>query len=179
VSTQANQNKKQMALGFVLLAVILYGGYLLSANHWSLFSTVDPKLALGIIAATATVIVSLVSVLISKHLVRKAQILDHLCEKKLPTYEKIIHFILGLNVAKKLGKKQPTDKEMMEFMDEVTQELVICGTDEMIDAFYKFRMKSIDSGQGGEQNPNEILYTVTNLLLAIRKDLGHSPKNMP
>ena len=68
---------------------------------------------------------------------------------------------------------------MIKFMAEVTQELVIWGSDEMIDAFYKFRMKSIDSANGAKQEPNEILFTVESLLLAIRKDLGHKNKNMP
>lgn len=179
MSTQANQDKKQMALGFALLGAILYGGYLLIAKLWSIFSTVAPKLAVGIVAASATVIVSLISVLVSKHLERKAQILAHLREKKVPTYEKIINFIFSLTFAEKLGKKQPTEKEMIKFMAEVTQELVIWGSDEMIDAFYKFRMKSIDNANGAQQEPNEILFTVESLLLAIRKDLGHKNKNMP
>ena len=140
MSAQANQDKKQMALGFTLLGALLYGGYLLIAKLWTIFSTVDPKLAVGVVAASTTVIVSLVSVLISKHLDRKAQILAHLREKKIPTYEKIINFIFSLTFAEKLGKKQPTEKEMMKFMAEVAQELVIWGSDEMIDAFYKFRM---------------------------------------
>lgn len=179
MSTQANQDKKQMALGFALLGAILYGGYLLIAKLWSIFSTVDPKLAVGIVAASATVIVSLISVLVSKHLERKAQILAHLREKKVPTYEKIINFIFSLTFSEKLGKKQPTEKEMIKFMAEVTQELVIWGSDEMIDAFYKFRMKSIDNANGAQQEPNAILFTVESLLLAIRKDLGHKNKNMP
>lgn len=179
MSTQIDQNKKQMVLGFALLGVLLYGGYILIAKLWSIFSTVDPKLGVGIVAASSTIIISLVSVLISKHLDRKAQIFAHLREKKVPIYEKIINFIFSLTFAEKLGKKQPTEKEMMKFMAEVTQELVIWGSDEMIDAFYKFRMKSIDSANGTEQNPNEILFTVESLLLAIRKDLGHKNKNMP
>lgn len=179
MSSNMKQDKKQIALGFILLAAIIYGGYLLIAKLWSIFSSVDPKLGVGIVAASATVIVSLISVLVSKHLERKAQILAHLREKKVPTYEKIINFIFGLTFAEKLGKKQPTEKEMIKFMAEVTQELVIWGSDEMIDAFYKFRIKSIDNANGEQQNPNEILYTVESLLLAIRKDLGHENKNMP
>lgn len=179
MSTQIDQNKKQMVMGFALLGVLLYGGYILIAKLWSIFSTVDPKLGVGIVAASSTIIISLVSVLISKHLDRKAQIFAHLREKKVPIYEKIINFIFSLTFAEKLGKNQPTEKEMMKFMAEVTQELVIWGSDEMIDAFYKFRMKSIDSANGTEQNPNEILLTVESLLLAIRKDLGHKNKNMP
>jgi hypothetical protein len=179
VPTTINQDKKQMALGVVLLGILLFSGYLFLAKLWAVFSSVDPKLAIGIVAASTTIIVSLVSVLVSKYLERKAQILAHLREKKIPTHEKIINFIFSITFAEKLGKKQPTEKEMIKFMTEITQELVVWGSDEMIDAFYKFRMKSIDSTKTEKEISNEVLFTVENLLLAIRKDLGHKNKNMP
>lgn len=179
MTTNSRQNKKQIALGFFLLAAIVYGLYLLVAKLWSIFSSINPTLGAGIIAASGTFIVTLVSVLVSKHLERKAHVLAHLREKKVPTYEKIINFIFSITFAEKIGKKQPSEKEMIKFMAEITQELVVWGSDDMIDAFYKFRMRSIDNANGVQQEPNEILYTVEKLLLAIRKDLGHSNKNMP
>ncbi|MFA7497062.1 MAG: hypothetical protein WCY67_12255 [Acidithiobacillus sp.] len=179
MSTQTNQDKKQIILGLIIIGIIFYVGYLLIVKLWSIFSTIDPRLGAGIVAASATVIVSLISVLVSKHLDKKAEILAHLREKKVPTYEKIIEFIFNITFSEKLGKEKPTEKEMIKFMADVTQELVIWGSDEMIDAFYKFRMKSIDSANGKSQSPKEILFTVESLLLAIRKDLGHKNKNMP
>jgi hypothetical protein len=178
-SLNGKQNKKQLIFSFILLGIIVYGIYLLLSKFWSIFATVDPKLGVGIIATSGTIIVTLISVLVSKHLERKAQILTHLREKKVPIYEKIINFIFGFTFADKLGKKQPTEKEIVKFFAEVTQELVIWGSDEMIDAFYKFRMENLDHANGLQTEPNNILFTVENLLLAIRKDLGHQNKNMP
>lgn len=143
------------------------------------FSSINPTLGAGMIAASGTVIVTLISVLVSKHFERKAHVLAHLREKKVPTYEKMIDFIFSITFAEKIGKKQPSEKEMIKFIAEITQELVIWGSDDMIDAFYKFRMRSIDSANGVQQEPAQILYSVENLLLAIRKDLGHSNRNMP
>ncbi len=173
------QERKQLALGFALIAILLYVAYLLIAQIWDIFSSVDPKLALGLIAASATVIVSLISVLVSKNLERKALILAHLREKKIPTYEKIIDFIFKITFADKLNKKTPSEKEMVVFMAEITQELVIWGSDEMLEAFYKFRMQSIESSEGNATKPFDVLFTVEDLLLAIRKDLGHKNKNLP
>ena len=179
VSSNGKQNKKQLIFSFILLGIIVYGIYLLLSKFWSIFSSVDPKLGVGIIATSGTIIVTLISVLVSKHLERKAQILAHLREKKVPIYEKIINFIFSLTFAEKLGKKSPTEKEIVKFFAEVTQELVIWGSDEMIDAFYKFRIENIDHANGLQTEPNGILFTVENLLLAIRKDLGHQNKNIP
>lgn len=179
VSSNGKQNKKQLIFSFILLGIIVYGIYLLLSKFWSIFSSVDPKLGVGIIATSGTIIVTLISVLVSKYLERKAQILSHLREKKVPIYEKIITFIFSITFADKLGKKVPTEKEIIKFFAEVTQELIIWGSDDMIDAFYKFRIESIDNANGLQTEPNEILFTVENLLLAIRKDLGHHNKNIP
>ena len=179
MTSNKKQNKKQLAFGFILIGFIIYVTYLLLSKFWSIFSSVDPKLGVSIIAASGTIIVTLISVLVSKHLDRKAQILAHLREKKVPIYEKIINFIFSFTFAEKLGEKQPTEKEIIKFFAEVTQELVIWGSDEIIDAFYKFRMENIDNANGIQSEPTEILFTVENLLLAIRKDLGHKNQNIP
>lgn len=167
-----------MALGIFLLGLLLLGGYLLVAKIWYVFSSIDPKLGAGLVAASATILVSVFTVLVSKHLERKAEILAHLREKKIPTYEKIINFIFSLTFAEKLGKKQPSEKEMIKFMAEITQELVIWGSDEMLQAFYKFRMMSIENTEGTPNNPYNVLFMVEDLLLAIRKDLGHKNKDV-
>lgn len=179
MTSNKKQNKKQLAFGFILIGFIIYVTYLLLSKFWSIFSSVDPKLGVSIIAASGTIIVTLISVLVSKHLDRKAQILAHLRAKKVPIYEKIINFIFSFTFAEKLGEKQPTEKEIIKFFAEVTQELVIWGSDEIIDAFYKFRMENIDNANGIQSEPTEILFTVENLLLAIRKDLGHKNQNIP
>ena len=67
---------------------------------------------------------------------------------------------------------------MIKFMAEITQELVIWGSDEMLEAFYKFRMMSIENADGNSENPYDVLFMVEDLLLAIRKDLGHKNKNI-
>ena len=174
----SGQNTKQLFLGIVLLGLLLFGCYLLIGKIWDIFSSVDPKLGAGLVAASATVLVSLISVLVSKHLERRAAILAHLREKKIPTYEKIINFIFSLTFAEKVGKKQPSEKEMIKFMAEITQELVIWGSDEMLNAFYKFRMASIENADGDSNNLYNILFMVEDLLLAIRKDLGHKNRNV-
>ena len=172
------QNRKQIALGLILLGLLVFGGYLLIAKIWDVFSSIDPKLGAGLVAASATILVSVFTVLVSKHLERKAEILALLREKKIPTYEKIINFIFNLTFAEKLGKKQPSEKEMIKFMAEITQELVIWGSDEMLEAFYKFRMASIENADGTVTDPYSVLFMVEDLLLAIRKDLGHKNKNI-
>ena len=63
-------------------------------------------------------------------------------------------------------------------MAEITPELIIWGSDEMLEAFHKFRTHSIRSSNENNKSPYEILIVVEDLLLAIRKDLGHKNKNI-
>ncbi|MCK5899008.1 MAG: hypothetical protein KAG06_08055 [Methylococcales bacterium] len=172
------QHNKYFVFGLCLIVFLVFGVYLLIAKIWAILESVDPRLGSGLAIASATVLVSFMSVLISKYLDRKAEILAHLREKKVPTYEKIINFIFSITFAKKVGKKQPSEKEMIKFMTEITQELVIWGSDEMLDEFYKFRMMSLENIDGNSENPYTILTMVEDLLLAIRKDLGHKNKGI-
>ena len=171
-------NIKQIALGLFIMAALIFATYLLIAKVWDIFSAVDPKLGAGLATGLATIIVSLISVLASKHLDRKAEILAHLREKKIPTYEKIIKFIFSLTFAEKIGKRPPSEKEMIKFMAEITQELVIWGSDGMLNAFSKFKMMDLENTDNNSENPYAVLFIVENLLLAIRKDLGHKNKNV-
>lgn len=172
------QEKKQIALGLFLVCLLAFVIYLLFSKIWTVFSSINPILGAGFVAASATIIVSLISVLVSKHLERRATISAHLREKKIPTYEKIINFIFSITFADKLGKDRLTEKEVIQFMAEITQELVIWGSDDMLEAFYNFRKKSIENSQEKQENSYKILFMVEDLLLAIRKDLGHANKKI-
>lgn len=172
------QEKKQIALGLFLVCLLAFVMYLLFSKIWTVFSSINPILGAGFVAASATIIVSLISVSVSKHLERKATISAHLREKKIPTYEKIINFIFSITFADKLGKDRLTEKEVIQFVAEITQELVIWRSDDMLEAFYNFRKKSIENSQEKQENSYKILFMVEDLFLAIRKDLGHANKKI-
>ena len=97
------------------MAVLGYIGYFIFAKSWELFQNIDPTLGAGIIAASATVIVSVLTVMLSKRQEHKVETQAQLRERKVPVYEKIIEFIFTITFAKKLGKKQPSEKEMIKF----------------------------------------------------------------
>lgn len=59
---------------------------------------------------------------------------------------------------------------MVDFMFDFNQKLIIWGSDEVVTAFSKYRTSVSD--------PDLIMIAVENLLLAIRKDLGHNNNNL-
>ena len=59
----------------------------------------------------------------------------------------------------------------MKVLADITQELVIWSSDDVIDAFYKFRMENIEDEK--QAPTSNILFRIEDLLIAIRKDLYH------
>jgi formate hydrogenlyase subunit 3/multisubunit Na+/H+ antiporter MnhD subunit len=112
----------------LLIALTGYGAYVGFCKVWLVFKSIDPTLAAGIIAASATVVVSVVTVMLSKRQEQKVEIENQLRVKKVPVYEKIIEFIFLITFAEKLGKKQPSEKEMIKFFADTTRDLVIWGS---------------------------------------------------
>lgn len=161
----------QTIIGLVVLGLLGWGGYELLIVIASVFKTVDPKLGAGMIAASATVLVSVVSVLFSKKQEHKVDIENQLREKKIPIYENIIEFIFSITFAEKLGKKPPTEQEMIAFFADTTRDLVIWGSKDIVQAFGSFKDKLGSSA--ASKDTAKMLATVEDFLFAIRKDLGH------
>jgi len=134
-----NNTKYQKYVGILLLCIIVWGCYLLISKIWTILSSVDPNLGAGLIVASATILVSVLSLIFSKKQEQKVEIESQLREKKIPTYEGIINFIFRITFAEKVGKKQPTEKEMIHIFTDTTRDLVVWGSHDMIRAFTKFR----------------------------------------
>jgi len=172
-----NNTKYQKYVGILLLCIIVWGCYLLISKIWTILSSVDPNLGAGLIVASATILVSVLSLIFSKKQEQKVEIESQLREKKIPTYEGIINFIFRITFAEKVGKKQPTEKEMIQFFTDTTRDLVVWGSHDMIRAFTKFREELARLSNNNNES-SEMLICVENLLIAIRIDLGHKHKRI-
>ena len=172
-----SQNKAQVALGFLLLAGILTLGYWAIATIWdALFGS--PAIGAGIAAATLTGALAIVSTFVTKHLDRNATIVSQLREKKVPVYEKVIQLVFSIAFAGNGGRTRLSEREIVGLMADITEQLTIWGSDELVQEYHKFRMSSIRQAAGQAQDPREPLIAITDLMLAIRKDLGHNNKGI-
>ena len=165
----------QIVFGLVSIAALGWGSVEFLRFVWKLFSTVEPALGAALVAASATVLVSVLSVLLSKRSESKALIASQLREKKVPVYEKIVNHIFLITFADKLGKQPPTEEGNIQFFANTTTELIIWGSKEIVDAFGDFRFQIMKITESTD--PKVVLASVEDLLLAIRKDLGHNHPN--
>jgi hypothetical protein len=159
-----------MLLSLLLAGGIIWLGYCGMKFVWTALSSVNPSLAVGIIAAGSTIFVSLASVLISKRLEQKTLIKNQQRDKKIPIYEELITFLFKIWRNAMVGTQQPTEKEMVDFMIGFTQKLLIWGSDEVVASFCKFRKAGQDS--------SAIMFAIEDIWLAIRRDLGHDNKGI-
>ncbi|MBD2694492.1 hypothetical protein [Anabaena catenula] len=168
---QKQQSAIQNLLGFLLLALICAFIYTIIKILVDLLLELDPRVAAAIVAATATVLVSVFSVLISKFLEQRVKIIQDNRDKKIPVYEELINFVFKIVKSVKKGEQLPED-EMENFMFSFTEKIIVWGSDDILQKFYKFKNNN-DTGDG-----REIALLIEDLLLAIRKDLGHSNKGL-
>lgn len=165
----------QFTINLIVTAFTLWGAFKLLQLLWEAFSQVNPTIAVGMIAASATIVVSVISVLVAKRLEFRATLAKEHREKKIPFYEGMVKFIFRITFADKLGLEPITEKEMIQQMASFTENLIVWGADEVIDAWFKFRNKSLNNNDGGGE---AIMFEIEDLLLAIRRDLGHENKGL-
>ncbi len=136
----------------------------------------DKELSTGLTAGALTIIVSVLSLVLSKYFERKHEVLRKHREKKIPIYEDFLEFWFRLLLADKLGKKPLKDQEISNAMAKFTQNLIIWGSNEVIRAYFNFRQYQLNI-------KDSILdYVVFNLfenmLFEIRRDLGQKNRNI-
>lgn len=70
-----------------------------------------------------------------------------------------------------------SEKEMIEFMSNFTQEAMVWASDDVLNAWIKFRATSINE-EKIKTNPFVLMLLFEDLVREIRKDLGHKNKNL-
>jgi len=159
----------------LLIVLLTWGAFSAIRFLISTFASLDPNVAAAIVAGIVTVTVSVASLLVSRRLENRAQVIKENREKKIPVYEDLLKFMSNLLMANKLGI-QVTDKETIEFMSDFTQRFMVWGSDEVVEAFGQFRRTSTVPKE--LQKPIELMFRYEELILAIRKDLGHGNKDI-
>lgn len=160
-------------LMLAMLGGIVWGIYFVVAKVFRSLINIESDIAVAIVAASATITVSVVSLVISKVMETRATITQELRAKKVPIYEDLISTVFKFQFAEKLGEKPMSETELIRFFANLTEKLTIWGSDGVIRAFSDFRLASTRVGA-----PENILFIYENLLLEIRKDLGHKNRNL-
>ena len=132
----------------------------------------DSDIAVAIIAAAATALVSVITIIIGKIYEARTAVQEELRKRKTPVYEEFITFIFRVLLGEKTGTA-PTEDEMAKFLSEYNQKMMVWASDSVLKEWAAWR-KSLENHDGSSENnfvPGLLQYE--KLILAIRKDLGH------
>ncbi|WP_431087674.1 hypothetical protein [Paenibacillus sp. 8b26] len=171
--SNSSKNKKQMIPALIILLILVCLAWLVIKWFISIFSAVPKEVAAPLIAASATIIVSVLSIVIAKYYEKKRTIeLEHR-NKKIPMYEEFVEFLFKLLMNEKIEGHPMTEQETIKFMSGFTQKLLVWGSDDVIDQWSKYRSMFIK-----EENVDtaKTMFQMEELLIAIRKDTGHKIK---
>jgi hypothetical protein len=124
------------------------------------------------VAALCALLTAIVTVYRDIHL----QIRTEQKEKKVEVYEQLIGFFFSLLFAVHLKKQPPNESEINEFLIQVTPQLILWGSDDVLLSFQRFR--EMGSNVKAEGDPLTLMNNFEEMLLKIRKDLGHSNQSL-
>ena len=168
---------KTLLLGLISLAVLaglVWGLYTVLARLVAHLMTLSPNVAASIIAASATVLVATLSVLLAKRLEIRTLIFKEHRDKKIPIYESLIKFFFDAMFKAKKGAPV-SEAEILDFLQGFVEKITVWGSDDVLKAVIAFKSQAPDVIA---QDPAKSLFVLENMLFAIRRDLGHKNKNL-
>lgn len=160
--------------GLALLALLVWGLY--GGTNWLVeaITKAESSVAAAFIAAAVAVVGSVISLAVGKAYETRSAIRNDLRQKKTPVYEDIVHTLLyDVMFAQILGKETPSERQIMEFFARITEKLTIWGSDDVLRVYGEFKANSATVN-----DPMQSIFMLEDLLLAIRKDLGHRNKGV-
>lgn len=162
-----------------LIALVSWGLFKVVIYFIELFSELSNAVAASIIAAIGTVLISVISVITTKYFDKKREIRKEHREKKIPVYEELISFMLKVILSKNIGKKPPNEHEITIFLMKFTEKIIIWGSDDVLKSYQFFREELIKTQQSSDKTSlTNVIFNFENLILEIRKDLGHKNKDI-
>ena len=175
MSPNARQ-KLSAVVGLLLFTALVYGAFIAVRAAVRVLASLDSDIAVAIIAAAATAFVSVLSIVLGKAYEARALVQREHREKKIPVYEDLIKFMFRILMGAKTGNA-PSEKEMLDFMSDFNQRIMVWGSDDVLAAWVKWR-RAATSEADVKANPMNLMLLYEQLILTIRRDLGHKNKNL-
>lgn len=162
----------QVAALLLALASLVYGVFLAAKASFRVVTSLDSDIAVAIIAASATVFVSVLSLVLGKIHETRIAIQKDLRERKVPAYEGLLSSVFQMLMGDKIGKPI-SEKEMLKFFFEYNNKMMIWGSDAVLADWSKWRKMLIASADSGGNGLVPAMLQYEKLILSVRRDLGH------
>jgi hypothetical protein len=148
--------------GLIMLGLLGWGLWEVINWYLSIIKSLDKQVAAAIIAASTTVLVSVLSLILAKYFENKRLIEKDIRDKKIIVYEKLMAYFFQI-----IGSKDKSKMQSMEdFYVDFAPSFITWGSDEVLKHWSDFRKVASKS------DSYATLLNFEKLLLNIRKDVG-------
>ncbi|ADU29406.1 hypothetical protein [Evansella cellulosilytica] len=158
-------------LGFGIIGLILYAGY--SLVTWIIY-TIDPQIAAAILTGGFTILLSAITIVISRNYESKQKIKEENRMKKIPVYDEFLKFMFRVLDPNDNVK----DIEIKKFAKKFNPDLLIWGSSDVVQKYSEYRYAAVSNLKNENRDKINKFKEFETLLLSIRKDLGHKDKNV-
>lgn len=155
---KGDTNRQNVGLGLIAITI-------LGLIFWALFHEISQAPWQFI-----TILIALLGTLITVSGNLQIQIRNEQKPKKIEIYEKVIKLFFESILASKLAREPKTQEELVQALADMTPDLILWASDDVLSLFINFRQASSNNVQEPEAN---LGYIFGQMLLAMRKDLGH------
>jgi hypothetical protein len=165
-----------VTLALVLISVFLLALVAGTIWLWKSIAGSDSELLIGVVTASATVLVSVIGIAFGRYNERKKEIEQRRQEKRIPVYEKFTDFwFVQVLYGQRLGKGEIEQKDLLAFFAEFTRDLMLWGSDEVILEWGEVRRQWAALGDDAARTKQAYaeMLNFESLLLAIRRDIGY------
>lgn len=154
-------------LGLAVVAGAVISVWFVAVRLAEFLVSLKSDLAVAVVAASVAGLVSIVTLIVSKRFEARSAALQSIRDKKTPVYEGIVSTLFRVMFASMLGEPEVPEADLVRWFAETTEKLSIWGSDDLIKAFGAFKTRTASG------DTSDALFAFEDLILAIRKDLGH------
>jgi len=165
--TEIGRGIAAIVLVLALIVAAVYGA-IVALDH------LRSGVAAAVVTASATVLIAVFTFVASQRADQRRLIEQSVREKKLPLYDHWMRFLFETNqIVGDLTDDEITQK-IMEFNRESLHTLVLWVSEPVLAAYNEIQKIVIANVASGAEPAPNLLFAFEDVLLAVRKDLGHS-----
>lgn len=158
-------------IGFVLIGLCAWLIWWIFSSAWEKLSSLDTKLAIGILTASTTVIVAALTVSLGRYLERKKEIEAHFRDKKVEIYDEFLKEFFNLFSGD--DEIAPNEHDLVSFLREWQRKMILWGGSDVLSSYLKWK-KHLGVGEPNAQT----MFLTEEFFKSIRKDLGLSNRGL-
>jgi hypothetical protein len=160
-------------VGIVALVAALAVLWFVVSHIWNAFAALPIELAVGLLTAATTVVVSTITVIIGRRLERKKEFdLIHR-DKKIPIYDDFIKKILRIVFQSAVPEAPGAPVDGAQLLREWQSQIVLWGGADVVNAYLRWKQELQKNPQ-----PATVISLTEDLFLALRRELGHNDRRL-